>query len=311
MRIGMIGTGAIASRHLAALAAIPQAQVVAHLATSQAKADAAAARHGGAGYCDLDAFVRQGLPDAVLVTVPPDRHGAIEDRLIDDRIPFLVEKPLSVAADPAERIAARLAGGTLVAAVGYHWRALDHLAAARAALGAHPIRMVIGEFHVGTPAAPWWRRRGRSGGQFVEQACHLLDLGRVLAGEATVTAASGGHFSRAAFPDADIAGVGAALLRYDSGAVGSFTATAILPKAASVGLRVICEGLQVGLTLHETTIVDAAGTRVVAVADNPYAIQNRAFLGAVAAGDRSAVLCTYADALLTHRICQRIAELIG
>ena len=44
--------------------------------------------------------------------------------------------------------------------------------------------MIVGEYHVGTPAARWWRRRAESGGQFVEQACHLVDLARVLAGEA-------------------------------------------------------------------------------------------------------------------------------
>ena len=309
MRIGVIGTGSIAARHLLALGSLPEARVVAHLATSPEKAEAAAARHGGAGFADLDAFVRRGRPDAVIVTVPPARHGAIEERLIADGIPFLVEKPLSADPDLAERIAERLHGHGLVVAVGYHWRALDHLKEARTALAGRAIRMVLGEFHVGTPAAAWWRRRADSGGQFVEQACHLVDLARVLAGEATVAAALGQHFDRPAFADADIAGAGAALLHYDTGAVGVFTATSILPKAASIGLRLVCEGMQVAIALSGATIEDAGGARVVPVGENPYAIQDRTFLDAVAAGDASAVFCTYGDALLTHRTCHRIADM--
>jgi myo-inositol 2-dehydrogenase / D-chiro-inositol 1-dehydrogenase len=311
MRIGVIGTGAIASRHLSALATLGQAEVVAHLATSQDKADAAARRNGGVGFSSLDAFVRQGRPDVVFVCVPPHRHGAIEDRLIDDGIPFLVEKPMSAGAEPAERIAERIAGCRPIVAVGYQWRALDHVAAARGALAGRDIRMIIGEYHVGTPTTPWWRRRAESGGQFVEQTCHLIDLARVFAGEAEVAAALGANFARTAFPDADIAGVSAALLRYRSGAVGVFSATAVLPKPASVGLRVVCDGLEVSITLSETIIFDADGTRAFPATENPYVRQNAGFLDAVATGDPARVYCSYSDALLTHRTCLEIAALIG
>jgi myo-inositol 2-dehydrogenase/D-chiro-inositol 1-dehydrogenase len=311
MRIGVIGTGAIAARHLSALAAVGGAEVVAHLATSLDKADAAAARSGGAGFSSLDDFMRQGRPDAVFVCVPPHRHGVIEDRLIDDGIPFLVEKPLSAGAEPATRIAERVAQHQHLVAVGYHWRALDHLAAARNALAGRKVRMIVGEYHVGTPAARWWRRRSESGGQFVEQACHLVDLARVLAGEAEVAAALGANFARPAFPDADIPGVGAALLRFRSDAVGIFSATAILPRAASIGLRLICDGAEVTVTLSETTILDAEGTRTVLGVENAYLRQNAAFLDAVATGEPARVYCSYSDALLTHRTCLEIAALIA
>jgi predicted dehydrogenase len=310
MRIGVIGTGSIASRHVSALESIEGAEVVAHLATSDAKAVAAASRSRGVGFSSLDEFVRRGRPDAVFVCVPPHRHGEIEDRLIDDGIPFLVEKPLAAGGQPAERVGERIAGRGLVAAVGYHWRALDHLSTARDALAGRDIRMIMGEYHVGTPAAPWWRRRAESGGQFVEQACHLVDLARVIAGDAEVAAAHGVHFERLGLPDADIAGVGVALLRYTSGTLGVFSATSILPKVASIGLRVVCEGLQVAITLSETVILDADGSRATAAAENPYVRQDAAFLDAVGTGDPARVYCSYADALLTHRTCLKIAALI-
>jgi predicted dehydrogenase len=306
MRIALIGTGKIAARHVAALAG--GGHQLLHLGTSPEKAAAAARQHGGIGCDSLDALLRDGRPDAVIVTVPPARHGALERRLIADKIPFLVEKPLSADSWTAEEIADRLAGSGLVVAVGYNWRGHEGLAAARAALVRAPARLVIGEFHVGLPASPWWRRRGESGGQFVEQACHVVDLARHLVGEAAPVAALGAGAERGDVTDADIAAASAALVRFRSGAVGVFSATSLTPEPRSVGLRLVGDGQQIEIAPTAVTVWTADGTAIhPARPDASYRAQNAAFLTAVAANDPKAVLCTYTDALATHRLCQAIA----
>lgn len=306
MRIGLIGTGKIAARHVDTLAGT--GHTLLHLGTSPEKSAAAAAEYGGAGYADLDSFIRDGRPDAVILTVPPAQHGAIEYRLIDDRIPFLVEKPLSADPVTAETIAERLAGTNLVAAVGYNWRGLDGLDAARAALARSPARMVIGEFHVGLPASPWWRRRAASGGQFVEQACHVVDIARHLVGDAALEAAVGASSARADAPDADVATASAALVRFESGAVGVFSASNLTQESRSIGVRIMCEGQYVVVDLTGVTVATAAGKAVhPAEQAASFRTQNLAFLAAVEAGAPAKVLCDYADALATHRLCQAIA----
>jgi predicted dehydrogenase len=306
MRIGLIGTGKIAARHVTSLA--ETGHVLLHVGTTPEKGAAAAARHGGTGYDDLDAFLREGKPDAVIVTVPPARHGAIERRLIADRVPFLVEKPLSADAATAEIIAGDIEGRGLVVAVGYNWRGLDGLDAARAALATSAARMVIGEFHVGLPASPWWRRRAESGGQFVEQACHVVDIARYLVGEAEVEAALGAGAARQDAAGSDVATASAALVRFRSGAVGIFSASNLASEPKSVGMRIVCEGRHITIGLTGITIwADEAMTTHAARAEASFRTQNLAFLRAVESSDPSAVLCTYADALATHRLCQAIA----
>ena len=126
MRIGFVGTGAIARRHLMALRTLSGPIVIAcHLATTGEKANAAVHEWGGVGFIDPEEFLQEGKPDAVFITVPPHQHGPIESILIERNIPFLVEKPLSADRKTAEAIAAGLRSRGLVTAVGYQWRALN------------------------------------------------------------------------------------------------------------------------------------------------------------------------------------------
>jgi len=305
MRLGMVGSGNIAFRHLAALREAEEVEVVAHLSRTPARAEAAAAAFGGTGYDSLAAFLRGGRPDAVIVTVPPDQHGALELELIEAGVPFLVEKPLGIDRTP-EAIAERLAGTTLVTAAGYNWRALDTLDAVRRQLAATPPRMVLGRFHVGTPSAPWWRHEAQSGGQMLEQACHLVDLARHLCGTGELLAAAGHHGALPGFEDGDVAGTSAALFRF-GGLPGVVTAAAVLPHGPGAELRLICEGCEIAVTLSGIEIAGNGETRRIEARANTYAVQNRAFLDAVRSHAPEAVLCTYADALATHRLCLEAA----
>lgn len=304
MKVGIIGTGKIAGRHVEVLAGSCE---LLHLGTSEEKGAAAASASGGQYFASLDDLIGRGRPDAIIVTVPPHGHGAIEHRLIRDGIPFLVEKPLSADRRTAEQVAEALERRPVLAAVGYNWRALDTLPAVRHAVAVSPIGMVVGEYHVGMPPTAWWRKQASSGGQFVEQACHLVDLARVLMGEARVEAAIGSRPARHAYPDADVSSTSAALLRYGSGATGIFSATSLLARPADVRLCLMGEGTHIEVTAAAATISTRESVERIAVVENTYLRQDQAFLDAVMAGDPSGVFCTYADALVTHRLCQDIS----
>src|SRR5436189_115091 len=78
------------------------------------------------------------------------------------------------------------------------------------------------------PPPPWWRHVAESGGQAVEQATHLYDAARFLVGEAEVHGAASAHSPRADHPDADVDSVAAAVLRFETGAIGAFVNTSVL-----------------------------------------------------------------------------------
>jgi myo-inositol 2-dehydrogenase/D-chiro-inositol 1-dehydrogenase len=301
VRVAIIGAGGIAWRHLAVLAAEPDVEIAAHLARSPESAQRSAARWGGRAYTDLAAMLARDSIEAAWITVPPDAHGELELALIEREIPIFVEKPLSADRSTAERIAEAVGERGLVTAVGYQWRAMDTIPRLREVLAGRPPRMVLGAWHGTLPEPSWWRRRARSGGQMVEQATHLFDLARLLVGEARVVAAGAGAFERGDAEGCDVASVSSASLLYDSGALGSFTATSLLGRTAEVGLRLICEGLQVEVNREGVVYDDGRERREVRLASDPFVSIDRAFLRAARAGEPGLVHSSYQDALLTHR----------
>jgi myo-inositol 2-dehydrogenase/D-chiro-inositol 1-dehydrogenase len=312
MRIGFIGTGAVVRRHVLALRSLTFETVVAcHLATTQAKADAAAVEWGGTGHSDLADFLRRGRPDAVFVLVPPHRHGAIERALIDAAIPFLVEKPLSGDRRTAFEIAALLHGRGLVTAVGYNWRALEILPRIRRLLDERGAHLIRARYVAGMPTKDWWRRQAESGGQIVEQACHVIDLARYLTGAARVIGAMPSFRTMPAPSDTDVAVATAALLEFGGGIPGLLEVSCVAPQLQDASVLVMGDGWSAGITLAET-VLDIDGQRTTSPQiDNVYAVQANAFLSAMQSGRADDVLCSYADALATHAVCHDINDWRG
>ena len=301
MRVAVLGSGGVASRHLRVLSGLDDVEVVAHLSTAPARAADQAARWGGRAYSELGELLDRERPDAVWVCVAPDRHGDLEEALIEGCFPFFVEKPISADLATAERVAARLAERPLVTAVGYKLRALDTLPRLHELLAERPARLILARWHDAMPPPPWWRHPARSGGQVVEQATHLVDLARVLVGGGEVLSAALGA-SRA---DTGLPQVTAALLRFGA-APAVLTATCLLESKQAVQLELVCEGRVLTQTEQVLRVESGRSRDEQPVESDPFLVEDQAFLRAVRMGDPDHVLCDYADALRSHRLCFEI-----
>jgi len=308
MRIAMIGAGGMARRHLSLLTAEPGIEIVGHVSPLPEELAAMVQRWGGHGYTNCEELLRHEEVDAAWITIPPGAHGAIEMSLIERGIPFFVEKPLAAERQTAEDIAAAVASQGIVAGVGYHWRAMDTIPEVIRTLADHPAHMVFGAWHDATPPPMWWRHQATSGGQMVEQATHLFDLARFLVGEAHVVAAAAGRHPRPAYPDADVDDVSAALLRFDNGAVGVFSATCLLGGGAAAYVQLVCEGLLITITQGSATYDTGRERREVRVRSDPGVAEDRAFLEAARRNDPALLVSSYADALVTHRLTCDVLE---
>jgi predicted dehydrogenase len=254
----------------------------------------------------------QARPQAVWVCVTPDRHGPLEETLIARGIPFFVEKPLAVDLATAERVARALgeAGGPLVG-VGYKFRALDTLPRVRELLRERPPRMVLASWHDSLPPPEWWRQTKRSGGQVVEQATHLLDLARVLVGDAEVLAALGGRWPRVDAPGSDVPDVSAAFLRFrtNEGPVpGMLSATSLLRGHGPIELQLVCEGRVLRVSEQRLLVESGQSVEELATGADPFLVEDRAFLEAVLGQDPNGVLCSYGDALESHRLACAVRD---
>ncbi|KQS76635.1 glycosyl transferase family 1 [Rhizobium sp. Leaf384] len=300
-RLGFIGVGGIAHRHLDILATFEDVELVAFADPDAARADAAARRFGATSFTSHRDMLESATVDAVYICVPPFAHGEPERDLIAKEIPFFVEKPVSLDIALAEEIAAGVAEKNLVTAVGYHWRYLDTVEEARALLADNPAQLLSGYWLDSTPPPQWWWKEDKSGGQMVEQTTHLLDLARFLIGEVTEVYGRAGHAERQDFPGLDVPTVSTASLTFQSGVVANIASTCLLGWSHRVGLHIFADKLAIELTDRDI-MVDVGRGRPVRQADgDPVWREDRDFIDAVR-GSENRIRCPYADAVATHRL---------
>ncbi len=319
LRLGLVGGGWISGLHLEALERLGRTELVGVVAGRRATADSVTARWGGTSYDDVERMLDGAAPGVVYVAVPPHRSVAICERLVERRIPFLVEKPLASSdADGPARLAAAIETVGLVVAVGYHLRALDIVPEVQGRLATDPPRLVVARWLDATPSPAWWGRVDEGGGQVVEQATHLYDIARLIVGEAVVVGAAATRDPRVSPPGVDVADATAAVLRFDGGAIGSFANSRRLASAV-IEVDFISDGLLTTLEKRpdrgqgdwHARFDDGTTVRAIRAEADPYERQAAAFLDAVEAGDPDGVLSTYADALKTDRLTRAVVAATG
>ncbi|WP_275791194.1 glycosyltransferase [Pararhizobium gei] len=306
-RIGFIGVGGIAHRHLDILAGFEDVSLVAFADPDFARAEQAASRFGAKAFDSHKAMLESEALDAVYICIPPFAHGDAERDLIARGIPFFVEKPITLDIELAEEISAAIAGASLITAVGYHWRYLDTVEEARRLLADNPAQLLSGYWLDQTPPPQWWWKNERSGGQMVEQTTHIIDLARYLVGEVADVYGHVGFRDRAEFPGLDVPAVTTASLTFQSGVIANITSTCLLGWNHKVGLNIFADRLAIELTDHDIMVDVGAGRPTRHADGDPVWREDRDFVDAVRGNDNH-IRCTYADALETHRVALAVVS---
>jgi UDP-N-acetyl-2-amino-2-deoxyglucuronate dehydrogenase len=226
---GVVGAGVIGAFHAAAIAMVPGARLVAVTDVDPDRAEALAGRHGAVVAPDLDALVARDDVDVVAVCVPSGMHAEVGVRAAAAGKHLVVEKPIDVSLDAADRlIAAAAAAGVTVSVISQH----------RFDPGVVELRRLIddgalGRLLLGQASTKWWRSqeyydsagwrgtRAMDGGALMNQGIHYADLLRWCLGPvAEVSALTVTQAHEMEAEDCALATV-----RFTSGAVGTITAT--------------------------------------------------------------------------------------
>ena len=269
VRIGFIGAGGIAERHVGVLRQMADVELAAFVDTDFARAEALAGALGANAYRTHQEMLDADLLDAVYICVPPFAHGEPERAVIEAGLPFFVEKPISLDLRTAEAIASAVLQRNVLTATGYHWRYLDTVEEARGLLANNPARLVSGFWLDQTPPPRWWWRQGASGGQIVEQATHVVDLTRYLVGDIVEVFARAGHAFRPDFAELDVATSTAVTLLFGNGAVGTLSTTCLLRWGHRIGLHLFADALAIELSDREIMIDVGRGRPIRSAAADP------------------------------------------
>ncbi|MBI1365320.1 MAG: gfo/Idh/MocA family oxidoreductase [Alphaproteobacteria bacterium] len=117
---GVAGAGVFGGYHAQKYARLPGARLGAIFDIDGARAKALAARMGATPYTDLDAFL--DAVDAVTIATPALSHFSIAKKALERGRHVLIEKPISVRLDHADRLVELAASRNLIAQIGHQER---------------------------------------------------------------------------------------------------------------------------------------------------------------------------------------------
>lgn len=314
MDIGIIGTGWVADKHLDALAKIAGVRVTALAGATRFAPPSWRARpkpRAGSLRCGTIRWSCSARPGSTRCSSfsPPHLHGDLE-RAIARSVPAaLIEKPIATDLKTAEAAAEAFdKAGTLVS-VGYMNRYRKTTAKVRELMAASAPVTIHGWWITEMPPPLWWRSKEQSGGQFVEQCTHLVDLARWIGGEIAEVSA---FTTRGFVDDVPEYGVDDALtanVRFASGALGNFTTGCFPQGTASTGRGVDGVGMTFTSRTTQCTLTgwsldlewrnNAGGGQSLASDEDIFVVQDSALVQAAATGNRTGILSTYADGVRT------------
>ncbi len=236
---GIVGTGVIAAIHADAIAllskpGLPNARLVAVTDVAAGAAAAFAAAHGCPAEPDLGALLARPDIEVVCVCVPSGLHAAIGVQAAKAGKHLVVEKPIDVSLEAADRLidAARAAGVTLTVISQHRFdpglielrRLIDDGALGRLVLGEASTKWYRNQAYY--DSAGWRGTYAMDGGSLMNQGVHYVDLLRWCLGPpAEVTAVCTTQAHRIEVEDTSLA-----IVKFPSGAVGTIlSSTAAYP----------------------------------------------------------------------------------
>jgi len=117
LRVGVVGTGYLGKFHAEKYAAIEDVDLVGVVDIDRAEARAVAAKLNTAAYTDFrDLF---GKVDAVSVVVPTRYHFDVARAFLEQKVDMLLEKPMTVTLDEADRLVAMAEATGAILQVGH------------------------------------------------------------------------------------------------------------------------------------------------------------------------------------------------
>jgi myo-inositol 2-dehydrogenase / D-chiro-inositol 1-dehydrogenase len=312
VKVAMVGSGGMANAHLPGLKSMPGVEVVGFCDTVLERAQGLADAHGGQAFKDPAKMLDAVAPDCCYVLLPPFAHGKAEFACIERGIPFFVEKPINKNWKQACQIAEGVADKSLLTSAGYMNRYRAGIQQARKLLARDPAVYVWGGWIGGkpnpNPAAPitvWWVRKAMSGGQFVEQVTHTVDLVRFLCGEAVEVSAFAANGFNKGIATYDIDDAMTVNIQFANGGVCNLVSCCASNARGGVSLDVYATNIAFEFRGWEHTCkVFRASKDVEEIPGEGdiFAVEDAAFIKAVRAGNDKGVLCSYGDALKTLEI---------
>jgi UDP-N-acetyl-2-amino-2-deoxyglucuronate dehydrogenase len=283
-RAAVLGCGDISAVHLAALAGMPDVELVAVCDVDPGRLAEAAERWSVPGYDDHRRLLAEVRPDVVHICTPHSLHVSMALDALATGVSVVLEKPLGHTLEEGARLVEAARSSTARIGVCFQNRYNAPVRAAHELLGSGELGPILGAsgtvlWHRNAAYyrdRPWrgrWETAG--GGLLMNQAIHTLDLLQWLLGD--VTQVSGGASTRALTEVIEVEDTAEMVLRHAGGAASVFYATLAHVVNDPVAIEVHTE--LATLRIRGDLTVEHAGGRVDVVREAATATGDRAYWG--------------------------------
>ncbi len=311
--VAFVGSGGMARRHSEALVKMRGVNIVAFCDPVEERARALAEQYGAQVFKDPVKMMDAVEPSVVYLCLPPFAHGRPEMAAIERGIPFFIEKPITKSLAQARKIAEAVRKAKLITSVGYMNRYRKSVNRAREMLQEDPAVYIQGGWISGTPRprpevpiTMWWVQKKLSGGQFIEQVTHTVDLVRYLCGEVQEVSAFSATGFNTGVPSYDIEDAMAVSLKLKSGAVANLHACCASNARGGITLNIFAKNCAFEFSgwNHDVKIFEVGRKkpREIAGGADIFTLENRALIKALRTGDTSDIRSTYEDAVNTLEV---------
>ncbi|HVK03240.1 MAG TPA: Gfo/Idh/MocA family oxidoreductase [Armatimonadaceae bacterium] len=323
LKVGLIGCGGISRSHLQHLgsdAGKEDVELAAFCDVVPERAQKHADQYGGEVFDDARKMLQSVKLDAAYILIPTYAHGAPERACLEAGVPFLVEKPLGINPDDLRKLAKEVEASGVLAVAGFMNRYRDSVNKAKDLLASDPAILMDGawiggppvkrdgDYFAKNPIGQWWPIKSKSGGQFVEQVIHTVDLVRYLGGEVTEVFAQGARGFNQKLPNLidnyDLDDAMVVSMKFAHGGVANIMSCCAAQNGGMIFLNVWASGHSFKFTdwAHHVKIGTAGQSEAEELkgdTEEIFPVEDKAFLKAVRTGDRSGIRSTYGDGVRT------------
>ena len=319
VKLAFIGSGGIVRAHLEqGLKDFEDVQFVGWCDLNEETAAARREQVGDQGeiYTDARKMLDETEPDAVYIMLPPFAHGPSEQWVIERKLPFFIEKPVAIDLATARKVAEGVEKHGLITAVGYMTRYRKSVQRVLELLKHQKPVLMHGGWLGGGPAKyegiwKWWVQKDKSGGQFLEQTTHTIDLARYLYGDVVSVYAVPVRDRRARPDFYTIEDASMVQLTFANGAAANLYSSCSTSVGGGIFLTLWATDMKAEFTGWDHSVkIDLPGGEQITIPGEPniFALEDRAFVNSVVAGEHQGILATYEDGLKATAIACAASE---
>ncbi len=310
VKVGFVGCGGIAERHLNVLSNFQDVKLVSFCDIDEERGKYISEKFKGKYFKKAKDMFENIEMDCVFFCLPPFAHGA-ELYAIEKNIPFIVEKPVGLDLRLCEEILKESKRKNLITAVAYMNRYRRGVKIVKEMAEKYPIILILGGWIGGTPPADkgiwkWWIQKDKSGGQFHEQVTHTVNLTLFFCGDAENLSAFSVRSKNKDVPQGySIEDAVVVNIKFKNGVVGNLWASCSANAGGGISLKIFSSDFTAEFNGWEHTLRlmrKNEDTIEICGEANIFEIEDRNFIDAIKTKNSSLIMSDYEDGVKTIKI---------